>query len=97
VRLITYNLGYLPGGGDKSLTTKVETTVESVRKALKLIQAGGAISITLYPGHSEGQREETQLLSFIKKLTPLEWNCCHHQWLNRNKSPSLLFIQKCNC
>jgi len=94
VRLITYNLGYLPGGGNKNLTTRVETTLESLKKALFLIQKGGALSITLYPGHPEGQREEEKILLWAKELSPFQWNCCHHQWINRFKSPSLLLIQR---
>jgi hypothetical protein len=94
VQLIIYNLGYLPGGGDKSLTTKVETTLQSLRNALNLIQPGGAISLTLYPGHPEGEREEENILAFVQGLDPLQWNCCNHQWLNRRKSPRLLMLQK---
>lgn len=94
-KLIVYNLGYLPGGGDKTQTTMVETTLQSLKHALSLIKSGGAISLTLYPGHPEGQREENQILSFVKELDPFTWNSCHHQWINRKKSPSLLFLQKC--
>ncbi|NGX38291.1 MAG: hypothetical protein K1000chlam2_01464, partial [Chlamydiae bacterium] len=34
IRLIVYNLGYLPGG-DKDLTTRVESTLKSLQNALK--------------------------------------------------------------
>lgn len=94
VKLIVYNLGYLPGGGDKTRTTMLETTLESVEKGMTLIQPGGAISLTLYPGHPEGRREEENIISFAKELDPLLWNCCHHQWPNRQKSPSLLLLQR---
>lgn len=94
VKLIVYNLGYLPGGGNKNLTTQVETTLQSLKQALQLIQPGGAVSMTLYPGHSEGEKEEHEILKFVKELSPFSWNCCHHRWLNRAKSPSLLLIQK---
>lgn len=93
IALVVYNLGYLPGG-DKQLTTKVETTLKSIEKALSLVKNGGAISITCYPGHNEGAIEETALLDFFKSLSAKTWSCCHHQWLNRKNSPSLLFIQK---
>lgn len=84
--LIVYNLGYLPGG-DKSLTTRVETTLKSVEHALKI--ATKAISITCYPGHPEGAREEEALLNFLKDCT---WNVCHHRWITRPKAPSLLWL-----
>lgn len=93
VRLVVYNLGYLPGGV-KLITTSVDTTIVSVEKALNLLNPGGMISITCYPGHEEGEREEERLLSFCSGLNPKMWSCCHHKWLNRKSSPSLLLIQK---
>lgn len=93
VKLIVYNLGYLPGG-DKKKTTQTESTLESFHNALALISPGGAISLTCYPGHEEGQREQAALLQEAKNLSSSQWNVCHHEWLNRPTSPSLLFIQK---
>lgn len=94
VKLVVYNLGYLPGG-DKSITTFTPTTLSSIQNALKLIVPGGAISITCYPGHSEGKEEEDQILEMTAKLLPTEWSCCHHVWHNRQDAPSLLLIQHC--
>lgn len=94
IKLIVYNLGYLPGGGDKSLTTHRKTTLESLRLAQELLQPGGVISVTCYPGHIEGALEQESILTFASSLSPKEWCCCHHVWLNRNQAPSLLMIQK---
>lgn len=93
IKLIVYNLGYLPKG-NKELTTHLATTLQSVGKALELIQPGGAVSITCYPGHDEGKKEEDALLTFAKTLAPTEWSVCFHRWMNRTASPSLLLIQK---
>ncbi len=93
VRLIVYNLGYLPGG-DKSKTTETLTTLQSLRKAEELLQPGGVISLTCYPGHSEGAKEQEAILDYVSQLSPKEWSCCQHQWLNRQQSPRLLLIQK---
>lgn len=93
VKLIAYNLGYLPGG-DKSKTTQTETTLESIKQAQELIQDGGLISITCYPGHEEGKREEDHIMDFSTKLDPKKWSCCYHRWSNRTNAPSLLLIQK---
>jgi hypothetical protein len=62
--LIVYNLGYLPGG-DKSATTRTETTLESIQCALHILGTQGAISIMCYPGHEEGRKETQQVLSFL--------------------------------
>lgn len=93
VKLIVYNLGYLPGG-DKEKTTKLTTTLQSIQSAIPLIKTGGALSITCYPGHAEGAREEREILAYASTLPPQEWNCCHHTWSNRREAPSLLLIQK---
>ena len=92
VKLIVYNLGYLPGS-DKSIKT-LTTTIQSLKNALPLLCSGGMISITCYPGHAEGKIEEMDILAYAKTLPPQEWNCCYHQWINRSNSPSLLLIQK---
>jgi hypothetical protein len=94
IKLIVYNFGYLPGG-DKTLTTRVETSLESVNNAQALLLPGGAISLTCYPGHEEGALEEKALLDYCSNLDPRQWSCCHHRWINRRRSPSFLFIQKC--
>lgn len=93
VSLVVYNLGYLPGG-NKQLTTESSTTLQSLKAALHLINSGGAISLTCYPGHPAGQLEEELLLDFTATLDPHLWSCCYHRWTNRQNAPSLLFIQK---
>lgn len=93
VRLVAYNLGYLPGG-DKNKTTKSETTLKSIQESQTLLQNGGVVSITCYPGHPEGEEEEQKILDFASSLDPKQWSCCHHRWMNRKNSPTLLLIQK---
>jgi hypothetical protein len=67
IKLIVYNLGYLPGG-DKSLTTRTETTLKSIQKVVNHVVPGGAISITCYPGHTEGAREQKAILIFLENF-----------------------------
>jgi len=93
VDLIVYNLGYLPGG-DKSLTTSVKTTLQSLENGLEILKGGGMISCMLYPGHLEGFKEKSSLLEFAKTLSPQKFQVSHHTHLNRSKAPSLLLIQK---
>lgn len=66
-RLVHFNLGYLPGG-DKSVTTKAETTVKAVSDSLGCVCDGGAVTVVVYPGHSEGARESEMLLGFADLL-----------------------------
>lgn len=93
VNLIVYNLGYLPGG-NKSLTTQTQTTLKSLEKGLILLAPGGLISMTLYPGHPEGKREEEALLAHVAFFSPRKFQVSHYRALNRSNAPSLLLIRK---
>jgi len=92
-KLIVYNLGYLPGS-DKSLTTRVETTLQSIKRAQKILIESGIISITLYPGHPEGAKELEALLAYSQSLDKKEWTVSWTSWPNRKKGPSVLLYQK---
>ena len=87
LRLVVYNLGYLPGG-DKSITTRVETTLLSVKKGFELLPAGGALSLVCYP-HPEGEREKVTILAWSGGLHA---RVEHHVF--REGSPSFLWIIK---
>jgi hypothetical protein len=91
--LIVYNLGYLPSG-NKSITTKYSTTLQSIENALNIIHPNGLISITLYPGHEEGKKEEDGILDFVKKLDKKLWTVSHHSWINRRLAPNSILIQR---
>jgi len=93
IQLIVYNLGYLPNE-DKTVTTKTNTTLQSLKEALPLIKLGGAFSVTCYPGHEEGKKEQEALLPFFSSLPNKMWSVCHHTWVNRCRAPSLFLIQR---
>lgn len=92
-KLIVYNLGYLPKG-DKKITTMADTTLTSLKKASEMLDTQGALSITCYPGHQEGAREEVTIESWAQTLGSHQWLVCHHRWLNRKGAPSWFWIQK---
>ncbi|KAI4365997.1 hypothetical protein MLD38_021928 [Melastoma candidum] len=56
VRLVAFNLGYLPGG-DKSVTTKAGTTLLALEAAGRLVESGGLISVVVYVGHPGGSSQ----------------------------------------
>lgn len=91
ISLIVYNLGYLPSG-DKSVTTMTSSTLKSIESALHRIRPGGALSITAYPGHEEGRREEATLIEYLEKLESSAFTICYHKWLNRPLSPTLFWL-----
>jgi hypothetical protein len=92
IRLIVYNLGYLPGT-DKRVTTRVETTLESITAALELLTPGGLISITCYPGHPEGAREEQALLDYLETKSSSTLHVEQKKFSFNAQSPSLLLLQ----
>ena len=48
-----FNLGYLPQG-DKSITTTTSTSLEAIKKAVKLMDK--ALFVVCYIGHEEGEK-----------------------------------------
>ncbi len=93
VKLVVYNLGYLPGG-DKSFTTITKSTLQSINHSLDLLKRGGCLSITCYPGHREGEYEYESILSMTADLCKETYCICVHTFSNRHKSPVLFLIQK---
>lgn len=94
VDCVIYNLGYLPGG-DKNITTKADTTIESIKQALKILKPGGIISISIYVGHNEGEVEKDKIIQFVNDLPKNEFGAMLHTYINRNnKAPMLLIIEK---
>ncbi|MDD3241487.1 MAG: TIGR01212 family radical SAM protein [Bacilli bacterium] len=65
ISLINFNLGFLPKG-DKSITTKWETTMKAIEDSLVLLNNKGRILITIYPGHPEGKIEKEMILKTYK-------------------------------
>lgn len=90
-KLVVYNLGYLPSG-DKKITTMTATTVNSLEIILKSFPSC-TISITAYPGHEEGKREEKAILALIQRLTP-ECKSKYFRFSEKETAPSLFWIEK---
>lgn len=65
IKLILFNLGYLPCG-DKSITTKHESTLKAVINGLDMLDDGGLILIVFYP-HPEGKLEAEYVLKYLDK------------------------------
>lgn len=91
VDFIIYNLGYLPGG-DKSITTKKETTITSISKGLNLLKANGLMVIVSYHGHIEGKEEKLALEDFLTSLDQKRYNCLKSGFINQRNSPPILYL-----
>ncbi|XP_057460912.1 uncharacterized protein LOC130751340 [Actinidia eriantha] len=93
VRLVAFNLGYLPGG-DKAIITRSETTLQALEAAKRLLSPGGLISIVAYVGHPGGRDEFEAVEAFASGLPVENWICCKLQMLNRPLAPVLVLLAK---
>ncbi len=66
VGAVMFNLGYLPGG-DKSLTTAATTTIAALQQAVRLLRAGGLISLLVYRGHPGSTDEADAVAAWIEQ------------------------------
>ena len=65
VKLIIFNLGYLPNSDDKTITKKDETLI-AFKKAYDLLVDNGYLVISFYIGHIGGKDEYYLLDKYIK-------------------------------
>lgn len=90
VKIILFNLGYLPNG-DKSITTKASSTLKAIQNGLKILDANGKILVVIYPGHEEGVKEKQTILNWLE-------NYNYHYQIKRNTlnpiAPFLVVICK---
>lgn len=93
VRLVAFNLGYLPGG-DKTVITVPRTTELALRAASRILSSGGLISVLVYIGHPGGRDELDVVESFSSSLPVDTWVTCKLQMLNRPVSPVLVLLNK---
>ncbi|KAJ8752517.1 hypothetical protein K2173_004805 [Erythroxylum novogranatense] len=93
VRLVAFNLGYLPGG-DKNLITTPDTTLLALKSAMRILVAGGLISLVIYVGHPGGREELETMEAFVSGLSVENWTCCKFHMLNRVEAPVLVFLFK---
>jgi glycine/D-amino acid oxidase-like deaminating enzyme len=65
VKAVMFNLGYLPGG-EKDRTTSPRSTVQAIKAGLRLLSAGGVMTVIAYRGHPGG-KEETHAVEEVAR------------------------------
>lgn len=91
---VVFNLGYLPGG-DHSITTTAETTVEGLEAALRVIRPGGIVTIVMYDGHEAGAEEKKSVLEWAQSLDQSRYHAAFVSMINqKNDPPEILWITK---
>lgn len=89
--LAIYNLGYLPGG-NKEITTKYQTTLESLEKTLDLLNKEGMIILTIYPGHPAGKIESEKIEAYLKDLDQKKYEIIKITYPTRPKNPPYIIV-----
>ncbi len=88
-----FNLGWLPNH-DKTITTKRETTLIAIQKAMELLEKNGMVVIVIYPGHEEGRLEGLEIENMISSLNKKEYNGILYRLINVPECPYIAMIQK---
>ena len=96
VKAVVFNLGYLPKGDHKIMTTP-ETTIIAIEKALKLISDDGIIAVVIYHGQDSGFHERDELIKYFERLDNKRFSVLMHNFINQiNYPPILIVIEKKN-
>lgn len=91
-----FNLGYLPGSGNKSLHTMRESTLPAVRGAINLLKKGGILVISVYPGHEEGRLEGEMLTEELANLDKKLFCVTKLRLINSPEAPFIISVEKYN-
>jgi 16S rRNA C1402 N4-methylase RsmH len=90
VKAITFNLGYLPGG-DKEISTHVDTTRRGLDEARRLLSPTGIITVVCYR-HSEGERELGVVRELLSMWTQEKYTVVEVSFVNQRGNPPIVFV-----
>lgn len=94
IAAIMFNLGYLPGS-DQATITRPESTIPALCAAADLLRVGGIVTVIVYSGHDGGQAEAEAVEQWVGRLPEETYQAVRYQFANRrNHPPYLLAIEK---
>ncbi|MGI5838993.1 MAG: class I SAM-dependent methyltransferase [bacterium] len=64
---VMFNLGYLPGSSH-TIVTQPATTLRAIGQSLRLLAAGGLLTVVAYPGHPGGRAETEAVADYLLGL-----------------------------
>ncbi|MBQ0124789.1 MAG: class I SAM-dependent methyltransferase [Clostridiales bacterium] len=88
-----FNLGFLPGG-DKSITTLVDTSLAAIKAGIDLLADDGGLLIAVYPGHAEGTREGEFIEAALSEYDRRKICCSKFRIINSPTSPFFFLVEK---
>ncbi len=93
IKVAVANLGYLPGG-DTAITTSASSTIAALEQVLPLLQKGGRLLVTVYPGHPGGAEEGEAVQQLFTALPSADWQVLQVTVTNHAEAPYLLAVEK---
>ena len=91
IKLILFNLGYLPKG-DKTIMTNHQSTLKALINSFNMLKDDGLILIVFYP-HEEGKMEAKTVKNYLQKENI---NYTEYHNTNNINAPYLLVINSNN-
>lgn len=88
VDCIVFNFGWLPGG-DHNIHTETPTSLEALKKGLRLLKPGGIMSLSLYYGKETGFEEKNALLDYVRNIDSQEYTVIIIDFVNRPHCPPI--------
>lgn len=89
-----FNLGYLPGNGNKTVHTMRESTLPAVKAAIGLLKKGGILVISVYPGHEEGRLEGEMLTDHLAAYDKKFYCVTLLRLINSPDAPFIIAVEK---
>ncbi len=93
IDIALFNLGYLPGG-DKALTTSVESTMIGLRSVGSHLNVQGVLSIVTYPGHDMGAIEDETIAGWLELLPKKQFEVLQLAYMNRKLAPKHYMVYR---
>lgn len=94
IAAVLFNLGYLPGG-DHRVITSPASTVAALDAALTALRPGGVLTAVVYPGHEGGAAEAAAVDGWAAALPQERFQALRYQFLNqRNRPPYVVAVAK---
>lgn len=91
IDIAMFNLGYLPGG-DHTLSTCPDTTIQAISQTLQLLTVGGLITVATYPGYEHGEREYQAVHQYLTGLKQQTFTVACWTMVNQTNSPPILYV-----
>lgn len=91
IRAVTFNLGYLPGG-DKRIVTTLSGTLAALDSLSAMLAVGGVLSVHSYLGHPGGDEEGETVAGWSAALPWEAWRVAEYSFCNKHRNPETLYL-----